>query len=340
MHAARLLRLHWENRLREIREPAIWGGTLRERLDQSAIPEVLLVCTQPDQLLSVIGEVIGILERLYDQHGPEHAAGELPHVVLCSNGIYFQRVRQFYLEKLEEGTLLGRLPDLWPDLMPQLVAKLLRGVTIQTGQRQGSGPEAIYKPGPSGRTRIAGGDVHSRKRCAEVLAGLGGWFDVAEGVSPTRVEFDKALVNLLVNLLGQLAAIGEDGAFRLLTIREILGGKNEEEGRELALRVIEIGRAVHAYRPDEPFDALWDVVIASCHEYLDHIPSSLQWIGMQLETGKLQPRLTPTERWLIEPLIRYAHAAGLEEAAHYFERLTHRVEAKLLTAASHRAHHK
>ena len=39
----------------------------------------------------------------------------LPVVVLASNGIYYQRLRQIYLEKLEESSLLGRLPDLWPD---------------------------------------------------------------------------------------------------------------------------------------------------------------------------------------------------------------------------------
>ena len=44
------------------------------------------------------------------------ARRQLPRSILCSNGIYFQRVRQFLLEKLEEATLLGRLPDLWPDV--------------------------------------------------------------------------------------------------------------------------------------------------------------------------------------------------------------------------------
>jgi hypothetical protein len=46
----------------------------------------------------------------------------------------------------------------------------------------------------------------------------------------------------------------------------------------------------------------------------------------------LQARLTPTESWLLEPLIRYAHAAGLEKAAHYFEQLTRRVEQRLALA--------
>ncbi len=40
----------------------------------------------------------------------------------------------------------------------------------------------------------------------------------------------------------------------------------------------------------------------------------------------------PTEAWLLDPLIRYAHAAGLEDAARYFENLTRRVEQRLALA--------
>jgi hypothetical protein len=97
--------------------------------------------------------------------------------------------------------------------MPRLVGRLLRGVTIQTGQRDGSGADAVYRPGPLGRTRVAGGDAAIRARTVELLVSLGEWFEMGDEASPTRVEFDKALVNLTANLLGQLAAIDEsDGS--------------------------------------------------------------------------------------------------------------------------------
>jgi hypothetical protein len=290
---------------------------------------MVLVCTQPDQLLGMMSESVRLLEWLTTTMSLERGVAQLPALILCSNGIYFQRVRQFLIERLEESTLLGRLPDLWPDSMPRVVGQLLRGVTIQTGQREGSGASAIYRPGSRGRTRLAGGDVKVRARCVEVLAGLGGWFETGGSASPTRVEFDKALVNLTVNLLGQLSAIDEQGEFTPLRIEQILAGANLEEARELAGKVIEVGRAVHAYAPDEAFEPLWNEMMESCRQHLEHIPSSLQWIEMALRSGKLKAELSPTERWLIEPLIRYAHAAGLEDAAHYFEELTRRVEAKL-----------
>src|SRR5205807_381409 len=120
------------------------------------LPEIVLACPNPDQLLGTISEMVSLLEETYKEGELERLP--IPILVLASNGIYYQRLRQIYLEKLEESTLLGRLPDLWPDLMPRIVGRLLRGVSIQTGVREGSGTETIYRPGPAGITRIAGGD--------------------------------------------------------------------------------------------------------------------------------------------------------------------------------------
>lgn len=323
------LRIAENGEVREVAHPALFAPDLLSMAAAGFLPEVLLVCTQPDQLLSGVANVVHLLERLHEAGQLDDAASQLPLLVLCSNGIYFQRVRQFFVEKLEESTLLGRLPDLWPDLMPRLVGRLLRGVTIQTGQREGVGAEAIYRPGPSGITRLTGGDAAHRERVAAQLTARGAWFELATHASPTRVEFDKALINLAVNLLGQLHAIDDAGHFRLLTIREILAEEGTAETRELAQRVVEVGRAVRAYTPQDDFESIYAEVLASAREHLDHVPSSLQWIAQQLRRGTLQARLTPTETWLLEPLIRYAHAAGLEDAAHYFERLTRQIEVRL-----------
>jgi hypothetical protein len=292
------------------------------------------VCTQPDQLLQFLASVVRLLE-IFQANGKK-IIRSLPALVLCSNGIYFQRTRQFLVEKLEEATLLGRLPDLWPSAMPAIVGKLLRGVTIQTGHRDGSGSEAIYRPGTRGRTRLAGGDPKVRQRACELLSGKGAWFEVASDPSPTRAEFDKALVNLTVNLLGQLEAIDDAGEFRLLTVREILGRDLEEEARTLVQNVVAVGKAVHAYPPETDVEKLFAETMESCREHLEHAPSSLQWIEQQLRHGVLRPRITPTETWLLEPLIRYAHAAGLENEAHYFEHLTRRLERRLSLAIARR----
>lgn len=296
------------------------------------LPDVLLVCTQPDQLLPMLGDYVKLLEQLYAQHDLDSAVLKLPILVLSSNGIYHERVRRFLVELLEESMLYGRLPDLWSQAMSQIVGKLLRGVTIQTGHREGAGADAVFHAGPPGRTTLAGGDFIQRRRCQEFLRGLGGWFENAESDSPIRVEFDKALVNLWSNLLGQLYAIDQTGKFRLLRVREIFANSNAQELRELSGHLFAIGRAVRAYREQEDFDGLHNKTFEIALSSGNHYPSSLKWIDAQLQAGTLTPQLTPTEQWLIDPLTHYARTAGLDEAAKYFASLKQRIESGLAAA--------
>ena len=307
-------------------------GDLLTAFEQSVLPEVLLLCPNPDQLPAVLNEVVHLLERM-NEAGELKTDFKFPILVLSSNGIYYQRLRQQFIERLEESTLLGRLPDLWPDIMPRLVGRLLRGVTIQTGIRDGSGAEAIYHPGPPGITRLAGGEQRVRERAHELFRQHGGWFELAKHSSATRLEFDKAMVNLIANLLGQFHAIDAQGNFHPLRVKEIVTKEHSDEIRELTRHVFAIGRAVKAYGVDESFDAILESVLATSHQHDDHMPSSLQWIGLRLRQRTLTPKLTPTEEWLLNPLIRYAHAAGLHESGSYFETLKIRAVAKLTLAA-------
>jgi hypothetical protein len=302
--------------------------------DAGTLPEVLLVCTQVDQLLPVIGEYVVLLERLYAAHGLDAALERLPVLILCSNGIYHERVRRFLVESLEESMLYGRLPDLWSEPMGRIVGQLLRGVSIQTGHRTGYGAEAVFHPGPRGRTTLAGGDPAKRRRCAELLSSLGGWFEDAGTTPPVRVEFDKALINLWGNLLGQLKAIDAQGHFRLLKVREIFPEDESEELRELAWHVVAVGRAVRAYRDDEDFEQIYRSALRIAAGPRDHVPSSIKWLEAQLAAGTLTPQLAPTEAWLLDPLTRFARTAGLEDSALYFSSLRERLEERLRLAAS------
>lgn len=302
------------------------------------LPEVLLVCPNPDQLTGVIGNLVNLLEQAHQAGQLTSAALPFPIVVLCSNGIYFQRLRFLFLEKLEESVLFGRLPDLWPDLMPQIVARLLRGVTLQTGVREGSGETAVYRPGPRGITRIAGGDPVNRRRCCQLLGERGAWFEQADNDSATHLEFDKAMTNLSSNLLGQIYGIDEEGLFTPLTIGDMLDGRQAEEIRELCGWVFRIGQAVRAYGEADDFEERFRSCLESLRLHREHVPSSVQWIGLHYAAGTLEPKLAPTEAWLLGPLIRYARGANQEEAAHYLEGLKSRLLEKLEQAVSRQGH--
>lgn len=311
-----------------------FGGDLAARLRERTLPEVLLICPNPDQLLEVITAAVELLEAMH-QAAPL-VAGDLdfPILVLSANGIYFQRVRQVFIEKLEESTLFGRLPDLWPELMPEIVSHLLRGVTMQTGLREGSGAGTTYRPGPAALTRIAGGSARLRQRAVEILTGRGGWYEDAADGSPTRIEFDKGLVNITCNLLGQIQAIDDAGNFRALNVGEILGGENEAEAARLTAHVVAVGRAVKVYSADETSERVLETMYGTSRLHRGHVPSSLQWVKLMLEHGTLAPQVTPTEIWLLDPLIRYARSAQLEDSALYFESLKERLVTKLRLCAA------
>jgi ketopantoate reductase len=312
----------------------LFRGDLMSAWKRSELPEVLLLCPNPDQLSGVLATVVELLERSYEC-GELNANGlGLPILILASNGIYYQRLRQLFIERLEESTLLGRLPDLWPEIMPRIIGQLLRGVTIQTGLRDGSGADVIYHPGPIGITRLAGGDATVRERTWRILSERGAWIELAKHSSATRLEFDKAMVNLTANVLGQLYAIDAVGSFRLLRVAEIVTREHEQEIRELTQRVFEVGRAVKAYGADEQFESIFQHALETTHQHDEHVPSSLQWVGLRLRQQKLEPTLTPTETWLLDPLIRYAHASGLDDAANYFEKLRARLVERLALAAN------
>ena len=125
----------------------------------------------------------------------------------------------------------------------------------------------------------------------------------------------------------------EAGQFGLLRIEEIVVPEHEAEIRELALQVFRVGQAVKAYGRTESFEAVLARAKEILHLHRSHIPSSLQWVALRLRQGKLEPALTPTETWLLDPLIRYARSAGLEEAERYFEGLRGRLLAKLTLAS-------
>jgi hypothetical protein len=312
-------------------------ASLPEAAASGRIPGIVLVCTNPDQLFDVVADYVAAIETEHRAGRPLAGTARLPALVLCANGIYFQRIRRSFIELLEEATLLGRLPDLWPETMPAIVGRLMRGVTIQTSLRMGQGRDAVYRPGPAGRTLLTGGDRAARAAAAATLASHGGWFEDAGETLPTRVEFDKALVNLSINVFGQLASIDESGRFRVMTVGEIGCPERHDRILELVEAVVHVGRGVGVYAADEAPRHIFGETMRSMAGVAGHVPSSLQWLEQRLATGTLRPGLTPTERWLLEPLQHYARSLGDAEAIRYFERLERDVDAAIARAISAQA---
>lgn len=301
--------------------------------EENSLPDVLLVCPNPDQLTGVMGNLVELLEHIHQKRRLDTAALPFPLVMLCSNGIYYQRLRSWFVEKLEESVLFGRLPELWPDLMAVIVGRLLRGVTLQTGVRDGSGATTVYRPGPPAVTYVSGGNEAIRRRCCRILQKHGGRFEQTVHGSATRLEFDKAMLNLATNSLGQLYAIDDRGRFAALAIGDMIGPERRAAIRELFWHVFQTGLALKVYGAEESFEDIYAQRMENLRLHETHVPSSLQWVALRYRQGALEPKLSPTEAWLLDPLVRFARGAGLDDAAHYFEDLKKRLLRKLELAA-------
>lgn len=310
-------------------------GDLLAAAKAGELPEIIIVCTNPDQIHGVLNNYLQVLQWEYEQGRTLAGAARLPALVLSSNGIYFQRVRRTLIELAEESTLLGRLPDLWPEAMPLLVGRLLRGVTMQTGMRRGSGAGAVYRPGPRGRTLIAGGSSGLRAEVTRALAARGGWYEDAGPITPTQAEFNKGLVNLSSNLLGLLIAIDLRGEFRPLTVGEVTAAPHQPRIRELVHAVVKVGQALKVYSSNHDTERAFEEVMKLNCAASSHVPSSLQWVEAQLATGTALPEITPTEEWLLRPLQHYARSSGDERLITYFETLETQLIAALARAAAH-----
>jgi hypothetical protein len=327
------LRIRDEEGIKEVPIAGRIESDLQESYRNQRLPQVVLIATNPDQLFGVVDDLVHLLERLHEDQRLEDASLPFPVFVFCANGIYFQRLRQVFIEKLEESTLLGRLPDLWPDLMPKLVGRIMRGVTIQPGLRDGMGGSAIYQPGQSAITRIAGGDTQQRKLCTDLLRGTGAWFELEANLSPTRIEFDKAMVNLTGNLLGILYATNGESQFAPLRVGEIFSPEHRTDIEHLAGEVLRIGKAVKAYPHNESLNRIMFDLDRMAQALRNHVPSSLQYVSLLLSRGELKGECTPTEEWLLQPLIKYAEAAGLHESSAYLRGLREQLIAKLAAAS-------
>jgi hypothetical protein len=100
------LRIAHQGEVREVKAAECFRPTLLECAKQGWLPEILLVCTQPDQLLALLTSWVRLFEALHAEEGAA-AIDDLPVLVLTSNGIYFQRVRQFSSSDSRKGRSLA-----------------------------------------------------------------------------------------------------------------------------------------------------------------------------------------------------------------------------------------
>lgn len=314
----------------KVQAPWLFQPDLVSCYKKEVFPNVLIACPDTNQLFDVIEDYINLLQFIHEFHTLNYKAiDKLPIVLLSSNGIYFQHLQQFFREKIEEGILFEKLPKLTPIQVSAINDKLLRGVTNQTGVRIGANSQTIYQLG-SPKTTTLCGDRGNCIAAYNILATKGGLFDVGMESTPTFYEFEKAMVNLCSNIYGQVLSI-DNGQFTLLTVKDITAEQNRSYLKQIVFHLIQIGEAIHVLPPGRNVDATFDKLMIYYEDFLNHIPSSLQWLNTKIKTGTYKPHFTSLELWLFNPLYQYAHGAGLHDSVKFFEDLRHELWTKLNT---------
>ena len=109
------LNLDDQGRLRSIPLDGRIFANLLEADALDRMPEVLLVCCNPDQIGLFTGEVTRFLENLTERgrlRSVEDIRREVPILLILPNGILSELTINTYAEQLHECVLLNRLPSL------------------------------------------------------------------------------------------------------------------------------------------------------------------------------------------------------------------------------------
>ena len=334
------LRLLDDGKLRTVPLKGRIFANLLEADALDRMPEVLMVCCNPDQLGVFTADLTRYLENLAERSKLRAVADirrHVPILLVPPNGILAEQMLRTYDEQLHESLLLGRLPGLTEDMIQALLDRVIRGVSFQAGGRRGFGPDAVYLLERKGFVLFAGGGESERERIEAVLSGHDYPFKHAKGVSGTRIEFDKAMVSIVLNVGGLIHTVKPDGDLIDLRMGDLCNDPAKSEFVETITRaVFDVGRATGAYPADAAYDQVWAEHRATILAHAGHVTSSLKMFRDALASGLKGVKLFSNEEWILTPLRLYAANAGMKEQEVLFKSLARRVQASMARAIRHR----
>ena len=329
--------------LGKLRSVSLRGRIFANLLEAEALgrmPEILLVCCNPDQLGLFTGELTRFLENLAERgrlDSLEAIRRSVPILLILPNGILSEQAIATYSEQLHESMLMERLPGVTPQMHPALVDRVVRGVSLQAGGRRGSGADTVYVHERKGSVVFAGGGDVERERIEAILGAHDYPFIHARGVPGTRIEFDKGMISIVLNVGGLIHAVKENGGLLDLRMGDLCKDPTKTEFvRQITEAVFNVGQAAGAYPREVTYEDIWPQHMATILAHAGHVTSSLKTFRDALAAGLRSVNLFSTEEWILTPLSRYAANAGLKEEAALFNSLKHQVQESMARAIRHR----
>lgn len=289
---------------------------LAESYRSGSLPEVVIVAPNPDQLMDFTQDFVYYIEFLAKEHILD-LKKTVPVFVIASNGIFDGEFREQSGSALANSTTLGGLSL---KVKRKLIGRIIRMTAYQAGKREGTGSQAIYEVMPKGNVTIAGGEASARKRCSEILLKRG-YPDIEDaGNSAERIEFIKAIYNLMANAALLAFIVDEKGSPRHLITGNILPDSKScikdvsDFAHSLGGATFNLGRQRGLFPEEERFDYILEKHIYPVLKKYEYVPhSSLQLFHQKLRDGVLEERLLPLEENLVSTLVHIAEKEKMRE---------------------------
>ncbi|MCC7291187.1 MAG: AMP-binding protein [Phycisphaerales bacterium] len=305
-----------------------------EALDHA--PELLMVCCEPDQLAPFTMQIVGYLENLCGRgrlRDVEDVRTRVPILLILPNGILMEQTIAAFEEQIRESRVLGRLPTVTDAMIAALLDRIVRGISLQAGGRRGAGADAVYVLEKKGSLVFAGGGELERGRIEAILTAHDYPFKHARHVPGTRIEFDKGMISIVLNVGGLIHMVAPDGDLLDLRMGDLCKDETKADFVARVTRaVFDVGRACGAYPPDADFDAIWAGHRAIILSFANHVTSSVKSFRDAVGRGLASVKLFSNEEWILTPLGRYAARAGLTQHETLFKHLRAEVQEAMARA--------
>jgi len=218
-----------------------------------------------------------------------------------------------------------------------LLARVVRGISLQAGGRRGGGADTIYVLERKGSLVFAGGGDSERERIETILTAHDYPFTHARGVPGTRIEFDKATISVVLNVGGLIHTVKPDGELIDIRMGDLCKDSSKTDFvHRITRAVFDVGQAVGAYPAEAVYEDIWATHRATILAHAGHVTSSLKTFRDALTRGLHSVQLFSTEEWILTPLSRYAANAGLKEEETLFNSLKRQVQESMAKAIRHR----
>ncbi len=317
-------------------------GNLLEADAHQAAPELLVICCNPGQLGGLTAELTQFIVS-HAQRGHLRSVDDVRHIapilLLLPNGILAEETIETYGRQLNEARLMDHLPGVTPEMIEELLNRVVRGVSMQAGGRRGSGPGTVYILERCGQVLFAGGSLSARQRIVDILGAHQYPCRHIPDVPATRVEFDKAMISIVINVGGLIHMVKPDGDLIDLRMGDLCLDPTHAEFVDCITRgVFDVGQAVGAYGAGDTYERVWEGLRSIILAHAKHVTSSVKTFRDDLAAGTAGVSLMTNEEWILTPLRHYAARAGLTKEVDLFRSLAHRVQEAMARAIKRRQH--